>query len=114
MCVFAGGWSGQQEEPRLICAYLDYTGSSCLRIQHLRPESMGSIYDHVLLDLLEGGCNDTLLALLCHFLLLKGRGREQQGRGYVDANNEHASQRRTCRQVKDWYHGRLHFLDLAP
>lgn len=80
---------------------------------HLRTESMGSIYGHILLDLLDGGCDGKPLTLLCHFLLLYGEVG-QQGRGYVDANNEHASQRRTCRQVEDGLIEDIQFLDLAP
>lgn len=47
MCVlFGGGWGGQREQSRLICTYLNYTGSSFM--------ATGSIYGHVLLNLLEG------------------------------------------------------------
>lgn len=54
VCLVGEGGGGQQEQSELICAYLDYTGSSCLYILYLRTKSMGSIYGHVLLDLLEG------------------------------------------------------------
>lgn len=32
VCLVGGG---QQEQSRLICAYLDYIGSSCLQILYL-------------------------------------------------------------------------------
>lgn len=60
-----------------------------------------------------GGCDGKPLTLLLSFLAFQ-RGREQQGRGYVDANNGHASLRRKCRQAEDGLIENFQFLDLAP
>lgn len=103
MCLVGGGWGSQMAQGRLICAYLDYTSSPCLQILQLTTKHMGSIYGHVLLNLLEGVVMAS--SYLQHFLLLKKRvggwGGKHQSRGYVDDNNKHVSVTRTCKQDED-------------